>query len=218
MLSHRLCEGCHCRGLYSLLHESAPIVDSLWRLVGEGPCGSLISFSWAEDGILAAQLEAHSPLTGKVDAVLWARICPAHGLNATAWVEPERGNATLTVHGNHRLHIHRSTSAEAAAAVALPHSQASRSMLCNSPQGSFEAEWLEFMSHNVRSKGTRAQQRRRSQRGPGGPGAKQEQLRCLGSVNPLSYHCSHMQLKLGSKCVCLASALQRRRQQQPQQQ
>jgi hypothetical protein len=218
MLSHKLCEGCHCRGLYSLLHESAPIVDSLWRLVGEGPCGSLISFSWAEDGILAAQLEAHSPLTGKVDAVLWARICPAHGLNATAWVEPERGNATLTVHGNHRLHIHRSTSAEAAAAVALPHSQASLSMLCNSPQGSFEAEWLEFMSHNVRSKGTRAQQRRRSQRGPGGPGAKQEQLRCLGSVNPLSYHCSHMQLKLGSECVCLASALQRRRQQQPQQQ
>lgn len=105
-----------------LLHESAPIVG-LWRLQGEGPRSSLIHFRWERDGIEGVEVEPRAPLTGRADASPWARICPARGLTTAVRVEPGGGHATVTVHGAHGQRIHRSPSAEAAAAVALPHSQ-----------------------------------------------------------------------------------------------
>ncbi|KAL4435020.1 hypothetical protein ABPG77_003845 [Micractinium sp. CCAP 211/92] len=152
------------RALYMLLHESAPIVG-LWRLQGEGPRSSLIHFRWERDGIEGVEVEPRAPLTGRADASPWARICPARGLTTAVRVDPGGGHATVTVHGAHGQRIHRSPSAEAAAAVALPHSQASPSPLGTSPQGSFEQEWLDFMAGNVQN--SRARQRRRSQRGLG---------------------------------------------------
>ena len=53
--------------------------------------------------------------------------------------------------------------------------QASSSTLGTSPQGSFEHEWLEFMSSNIKS--SRTKHRRRSQRGMGpGDGADGYQM------------------------------------------
>ncbi|KAL4458168.1 hypothetical protein ABPG75_013033 [Micractinium tetrahymenae] len=152
------------RRLYMLLHESAPIVG-LWRLQGEGPRSSLIHFRWGRDGIEGVEVEPRAPLSGRADASPWARICPARGLTTAVRVEPEGGHATVTVYGAQGQRIHRSPSAEAVAAVALPHSQATPSPLGTSPKGSFEHEWLQFMAGNVQNSRTR--QRRRSQRGLG---------------------------------------------------
>lgn len=108
-----------------LLHESAPIVG-LWRLQGEGPRSSLILFRWERDGIRGVELEPRTPLSGAADAAPWVRVCPARGLTTAVCVEPDGGHATVTVYGAQGRRIHRSPSAEAAAAVALPLSQVGR--------------------------------------------------------------------------------------------
>lgn len=113
---------CRRRSLYMLLHECAPIVG-LWRLQGEGPRSSLIHFRWGRDGIEGVEVEPRAPLTGAADASPWARVCPARGLTTAVRVEPGGEHATVTVYGAHAQRIHRSPSAEAAAAVALPHAQ-----------------------------------------------------------------------------------------------
>ena len=105
-----------------LLHESAPVVG-LWRLVGEGPRGSLIRFRWRPDGIEGAELEPRTPLSDKADATTWARVSPARGLTTAVHVEPAGGAATVTVYGEQGVRMHKCPSAAAAAAVALPHSQ-----------------------------------------------------------------------------------------------
>lgn len=107
-----------------LLHETSPVVG-LWRLVGEGPRSALISFKFAQDGIEGSELECRRPLSGKVDATPWARVCPARGLTTTVAVDADGSHATVTVYGAQGHRIHKSPSAEAAAAVALPHSQVS---------------------------------------------------------------------------------------------
>ena len=101
-----------------LLHETAPIVG-LWRLMGEGPRSALISFRWGRDGIEGAELSCHTPLSGRVDATSWARVCPARGLNTAVWVGPDGGHASVTVYGAAGQRLHKSPSAEAAAAVAI---------------------------------------------------------------------------------------------------
>lgn len=161
-----------CRELYRLLHEAAPAAG-LWRLVGEGPRGSLIRFTWTQDGLEGCEVEPREPLTGHADAVPWASVCPSRGLTVGVRVDRGGRNATVTFHGLGGPGMRRSPSAEAAAAVALPASQASpgRGALGTSPQGSFEAEWLQFMNTSVAARGSRAKQRRRWQRG-GGPGAQ----------------------------------------------
>lgn len=144
-----------------LLHETAPIIG-LWRLVGEGPRSSLISFRWGRDGIEGVELEPRAPLTGRCSASPWARVCPARGLTTAVLVEAEGGHATVTLYGAQGRALYRSPSAEAAAAVALPGSLGSSlgTPLGSSPLGSFEHEWLEFMAGTV---GKRSRQRRRAQ-------------------------------------------------------
>lgn len=105
-----------------LLHETAPVVG-LWRLVGEGPRSALISFRWARDCIEAAEVEPRAPLSGKARASAWASICPARGLTTAVAVDADGSHATVTVYGAQGQRMYRSSSAEAAAAVALPHSQ-----------------------------------------------------------------------------------------------
>lgn len=188
---------------------------------------------WTRDGIEGVEVECRKPLSGRTDPTPWARICPARGLTTAVSVEQEGSYAAVTVYGPQGQRILRSPSAEAAAAVALPHSQvrvlgrgmaggggtgayrshcfatlavhavedgcvgaplalhwqarviqfptsappsvprptaqASSSPLGSSPQGSFESEWLAFMSTSISH--SRSKQRRRSQRGMGGPGA-----------------------------------------------
>ena len=143
-----------------LLHESEPSVG-LWRLVGEGPRSALLAFRWGRDGIEGVELEPRAPLTGRCAASPWARISPARGLTTAVAVEPDGGHATVTVYGSQGRALHRSPSAEAAAAVALPSSAASSlgTPLGSSPLGSFEHEWLEFVAGTV---GKRSKQRRRA--------------------------------------------------------
>jgi hypothetical protein len=112
-----------------LLHEMAPIVG-LWCLMGEGPRSALISFRWGRDGIEGAELDCHTPLSGRVDATSWARICPARGLNTAVWVETDGGHATVTMYSAGRQRLHKSPSAEAAAAVAIAGATAVSVALC----------------------------------------------------------------------------------------
>jgi hypothetical protein len=110
-----------CRQLYLLLHEAAQIVG-LWRVIGEGPQSSLVSFQWTEDGIDGTQLVPQTPL-GYVEAAVWACLSPARGLCAAIAVEADGRHATVRLEGSCRHDVPKSSSAEAAAMVALPHAQ-----------------------------------------------------------------------------------------------
>lgn len=79
--------------------------------------------SWTRDGIEGVEVECRKPLSGRTDPVPWARICPARGLTTAVAVDQEGSYAAVTVYGAQGQRILRSPSAEAAAAVALPHSQ-----------------------------------------------------------------------------------------------
>lgn len=79
---------------------------------------------WTRDGIEGVEVECRKPLSGRTDPLPWARICPARGLTTAVTVDQEASYAAVTVYGAQGQRILRSPSAEAAAAVALPHSQA----------------------------------------------------------------------------------------------
>ncbi len=63
-----------CRKLYYLLLRTAPIIG-LWRLVGEGPVGALIAFSWTPDGIKGEELQYES-LEEEVECTPYRSVCP----------------------------------------------------------------------------------------------------------------------------------------------
>ncbi len=75
-------------------------------------------------------MECRKPLSGRTDPVPWARICPARGLTTAVTVDQEGAYAAVTVYGAQGQRILRSPSAEAAAAVALPHSQVRARAAC----------------------------------------------------------------------------------------
>ncbi|GAB4820422.1 hypothetical protein N2152v2_007468 [Parachlorella kessleri] len=174
------------RDLYYLLHRAAPIVG-LWSLVGEGPVGALVAFSWTRDGILGEELQCNG-LEEEVECTPYRSICPRRGLSVRVEVLDERHAVVKDGPGSSsRLTLRRTPSAEAAASVAL--SQASlpggAEILGTSPQGSFEFEWLAFMASHVSS--GRAKQRRRAAKSPAGPGS---------SPVPLVHHLKRVQQPL----------------------
>ena len=121
------------RQLYMLLHSVAPIVG-LWRLIGEGPRSSLISFSWGADCIEAHEIVPSTPLTGRARWTPWTSIRPAGGLTTSVFVDGEEAqHATVTVcHTAQGARMRRSPSAEAAAAASsgLPRSQVLNMLDC----------------------------------------------------------------------------------------
>ena len=155
-------------------------LQGLWRIIGDGPVGSLISFQWTSDALEGEEI-SFSSLKRNPDRTPFLKLCPRRGLN----VELEWGDTsddddddatvqtvTLKVHpvGGTDRHLYRSSSADAAAAVSFsygcsPQSKSSSLLLGTSPEGSFEYNWLEFMSANVAKP---SKMRRRSSRGAGG--------------------------------------------------
>lgn len=67
----------HCRALYYLLLRSAPIIG-LWRLVGEGPVGALIAFTWTQEAIKGEELTFDS-LGDEMDCTTYRTLCPRWG-------------------------------------------------------------------------------------------------------------------------------------------
>lgn len=62
------------RALYYLLHRTAPVVG-LWRLVGEGPNGALVAFTWRRDGIKGEELQ-YDGLEEDMDCVPYRTVSP----------------------------------------------------------------------------------------------------------------------------------------------
>jgi len=142
------------RQLYYYLRHLEQLCG-LWRVIGAGPIGAFISFKWASDGLEGEEI-SYSSLTRKPDKTPCWRICPLKGLNIEIeWdSNDDKSTATVKIHpraGSDRGQLHRSSSAEAAAAVSFGGGtpQSSATLLGTSPEGSFEHAWLEFMSSNV---------------------------------------------------------------------
>lgn len=142
------------RQLYYYLRHVEQLCG-LWRVIGEGPVGAFILFKWASDGLEGEEI-SYSSLKRKPDRTPYWRICPLKGLNIEIeWDSiDDKSTATLKIHprtGSDRVQLHRSSSAEAAAAVSFGAGtpQSSATLLGTSPEGSFEYAWLEFMSSNV---------------------------------------------------------------------
>jgi hypothetical protein len=158
------------RQLYYYLRHVEQLCG-LWRVIGEGPVGAFISFKWVSDGLEGEDI-SYSSLKRKPDRTPYFRICPRKGLNIEIELDINHDNSTATLKvyphaGTDRAQLHRSSSAEAAAAVSFGGGtpKSSAAILGTSPEGSFEYAWLEFMSSNV-ARSSRI--RRRSSRGMGG--------------------------------------------------
>lgn len=153
------------REVYLLLHEVSQLVG-LWRRLGCGHRSSLVSFSWAPDSLEGAEL-SYASLEDEVERVDWLSIRPRRPCVDIQSVDARM--ATLREHSARGAAMHRSPSAEAAAAVAMGSSVGSRSGLGSSPLGTspFEEELQSFLSPMVQSR--RRQQRRRPAQ-PGGGG------------------------------------------------
>jgi Cyclin D1 binding domain len=158
------------RQLYYYLRHVEKLCG-LWRVIGEGPVGAFISFKWSSNGLEGEEI-SYSSLKRKPDRQPYFRICPRKGLNIEIeWDtndDDEKSTATLKIypHAGEKPLLHRSSSAEAAAAVSFGGGtpQSSATVLGTSPEGSFEYAWLEFMSTNVAKP---SKMRRRSSRGMG---------------------------------------------------
>jgi hypothetical protein len=120
----------------------------LWRVIGEGPNGALIRFSWGDDALSGSDLSFPS-LRRRPHARPFLRICPRRGLDVEVEWGDDDSTVTMKVHPSGGLErLHRTPSAEAAAAVSYGRSPQSAT-LGTSPEGSFEHAWLEFMAGSV---------------------------------------------------------------------
>lgn len=154
------------KDLFHLLHKVEKLAG-LWRVIGEGCKSALVSFKWTQDGIEGHEVSYHRLADREPDLHLFQRIAPRRGLTvAVDWDGDDNNTVTLRSLGPGGTpdgRLHRSPSAEAAAAVSFGTPQ-SQSMLGASPQGTFEHAWLEFMSSSVQKS---SKMRRRHSRGEG---------------------------------------------------
>jgi len=108
--------------LFFMLHLVEDMIG-LWRVIGGGPHGSLISFTWTSDGIEGHEVRYTSFSDPDPELLGYNRVCPRRGLSvAVEWNEGGDDKSTLTLRSlapfngaDNRLR--RSPSGEAAAAV-----------------------------------------------------------------------------------------------------
>lgn len=171
------------RQLYYFLRHVERLCG-LWRSIGEGPVGSLVSFSWTSDGIEGEEL-TYSSLKKKPDRTPCFRLCPRRGLDTEIQWGEDGSTVTLKVHPSGVTErLHRSPSVEAAALVSYG-SPSSSTMLGESPEGSFEYAWLEFMANSVAKP---SRMRRRSSRGIGPQAPVLHHLRKIDPPRPSTRH------------------------------
>lgn len=181
------------REVYLLLHEASKLAadGGAWRLLGTGPRSALIQFKFMPDALVGHRLEWHA-LDEAVEREEWLSICPTRLFVAVQSVDDRM--AALAEHARRPAGtgLHRSPSAEAAAAVMLGGSGRS-SPLGTSPQlVQFEAELAQFMSPLVQSGSGRKQRRRSATGTPYGGGGG-------GDGGPVSHHLERVPLPLPTR-------------------
>lgn len=177
-----------------------------WRVIGEGPLGSFVRFSWCDHGIQGQAIVPKSfraletgPSSSKknplVDLEPYHNYYPRQGEGfVVEWGSEDKGVVTLIKSpraGGGSPQIYRSPSAEAAAAASMS-TVTDSNMLGSSPEGSFEHSWLEFMSTKV----AKPSRRRRSLR----DSTKSDK----SSLAPQIYHLRRVNLPSSSVCHPLA--------------
>lgn len=167
------------RELFHLLRHIEPLCG-VWRVIGGDLNGTCVTFAWKKNALEGRTVEVDD-LESAPRRPLFVSMRPGRGNEIQVeWIGDGNKTAVLRVGSGDEAGMHRSPSAEAAAAVSFGTPQ---SALGTSPEGSFEYAWREFMSSKV-AKSSKA--RRRLERS--GRFSQMHHLRRVGVPKPSWHH------------------------------